>query len=153
MLAEQKKLATEKYFLEFNLVQENERIKSLQRTAKEDVANFAPPILENKKSPFTTPKKNKSRPYGDGFNDDDIQMTSPPKLVLRPKAATPKAGEKRKRKPVEGRPVQPLLLSQSVKENQPGDSEQIPSEEPPVAAEKPRNENSEKFKACHINFQ
>lgn len=152
VLAEQKKLATEKEFLEFNLVEGNERIKSLQRTAKEGGGNFAPPTLENKKSPLTTPKKNKSRPYGDGFNDDEIQMISPPKLVLRPKAATPKAGEKRKRKPVEGRPVQPLLLSQGVEENQPGDSDQIPGKEPPAAAEKPRNEDNERFEACHIKL-
>ena len=100
VLAEQKKIETEKDFLEFNLAQGNERIKSLQRNVKERGGNLASATSENKQSPFSTPKKNRIRPYGDGFNNDEIQMISPPKLPLRPKAATPKAGEKRKRKPV-----------------------------------------------------
>ncbi len=148
VLAEQKKIATEKDFLEFNLAQGNERIKSLQRAVKD---SGAPQTLDNKESPFTTPKKNKSRPYGDGFNDDEIQMISPPKLALRPKATTPKAGEKRKRKAVEGRPVQPLLLSQGQKKDPQDDPDPVPSKAPPATVDKPRVEDNERFKACNFS--
>lgn len=150
VLAEQKKTETEKGFLEFNLVQGNERIQSLQRNAKEGAGKFASATSENKENPFSTPKKNKIRPYGDGFDDDEIQMISPPKLVLRPKADTPKAGEKRKRKAVEVRPVQPLLLTPGKKENQPGDSDLTPNKDRQVAANKTLNEDHERFKACRF---
>jgi hypothetical protein len=149
VLTEQKKIATEKDFLQFNLVQENERIKSLQRAVKEG-GNGPPWGPENRESLYSTPKKNKTLPYGDGFNDDEIQMISPPKLVLRPKAATPKAGEKRKRKVVESRPVQPLLLSQAKKENPPDDPDPILSKDPPAAVEQPRKDENERFKVCHF---
>lgn len=152
VLAEQKKIETEKDFLEFNLVQGNERIKTLQRTVKEGGGNFASTTFENRRSPFSTPKKNRVRPYGDGFNDDEIQMVSPPKLALRPKATTPKAGEKRKRKAVEARPVQPLVLSPGKKEYEPGDSDLTPSKDRPAAADEGLNEDHARFKACHFPF-
>ena len=146
VLAEQKKIETEKDFLEFNLVQENERIKSLQRTVKEGGGNFASATSEHKQSPFSTPKKNKVRAYGDGFNDDEIQMISPPKLALRPKAATPKAGEKRKRKAVEVRPVQPLLLSPGKNEKDP-----TPRKNRSAAVDELLNEDQARFKAGHFD--
>ena len=146
VLAEQKKVETEKGFLEFNLVQEKERIKGLQKAAKTGGGKLSPSTLEHKQSPFTTPKKNRNLPYGDGFNDDEIQMLSPPKLALRPKAATPKAGEKRKRKAIEGRSVQPLVLSPGQKEDQEGDRHPVPSKDLPVAADKPYVVDNERFK-------
>lgn len=153
VLAEQKKVETEKEFLEFNLVQGNERIKSLQKTAKETGGNSGTSRLEHKESPFTTPKKNRTRPYGDGFNDDEIPMVSPPKLALRPKAVTPKAGEKRKRKAIEGRPAQPLLLSPDRRTNQDSDISLIPSKDSPTGADKRYIPDNERFKArgiaCH----
>lgn len=151
MLAKQKEIATEKDFLQFNLLQENERIKSLQRAAKEG-GRGPSRVPENRESLSTTSKKNKALPYGDGFNDDEIQMVSPPKLVLRPKATTPKAGEKRKRKALESKPVQPLPLSQAKKENQQDDPDPIPNEDPPEAVEIPRNDDKERFKACSFTF-
>lgn len=152
VLAEQKKIETEKVFLEFNLAQGNERIKSLQRSAKEGGRNTTSATLENKQSPFSTPKKNRIRPYGDGFDDDEIQMISSPKLPLRPKLPTPKAGEKRKRKAVEVRPVQPLLLSPSKKENEPSDDDSNPSKDRPAAADEAPNEDHARFKACHFPY-
>lgn len=150
VLAEQKKIETEKDFLEFNLAQGNERIKSLQRSVKDGGGNIASATFENKQSPFSTPKKNRIRPYGDGFNDDEIQMISPPKLPLRPKATTPKAGEKRKRKAVEVRPIQPLLLSPSTKDTEPGDSELAPTKDRPAVADEAPNEDHARFKASHF---
>lgn len=150
VLAEQKKIETEKDFLEFNLAQGNERIKSLQRNVKEKGGNLGSATVENKQSPFSTPKKNRVRPYGDGFNDDEIQMISPPKLPLRPKAITPKAGEKRKRKAVEGRPVQPLLLSPSKIETEPSDSDLNPGKDCSAATEEAPIEDHTRFQACHF---
>lgn len=151
VLAEQKKIETEKDFLEFNLVQGNERIKSLQRSIKEGGGNIASATLENKPGPFSTPKKNKTRPYGDGFNDDEMQMISPPKLALRPKATTPKAGEKRKRKAVEVRPVQPLLLSPGKQEDESGVSDLSPRKAGQAAADEALHEDHARFKACHFS--
>lgn len=148
VVAEQKKIETEKDFLEFNLVQGNERIKSLQKNVKEGGGSFASATFENKQSPFSTPKKNRIRPYGDGFDDDEIQMISPPKLPLRPKVTTPKAGEKRKRKAVEVRPVQPLLLSPSKTETEPIDSDLNSSKDRPAAADEALNEDRASFKVC-----
>ncbi len=61
----------------------------------------------------TTPKKNRSLDHGDGFEDDELQLTSPSKLPYRSKTGTPKAGNKRKRKPVPASPIKPLQLSQA----------------------------------------
>ena len=109
--AEQQKIGIEKQFLENDLNQGNEQIKNLQRVVK-DGAGKAFSRSEEGGNQVTTPKKNKSLPYGDGFNDDEIQMMSPSKLSVRPKALTPKAAGKRKRKVEESSPAKPLPLGQ-----------------------------------------
>lgn len=95
------KIRIEKSFLEFD-----------QKVTKK-VGHVGPLNDSEKESPFTTPKKNKAFPYRDGFNDDEIQTVSPTKLTIRSKPGTPKIGAKRKRKPAEGSPAQPLPLSQA----------------------------------------
>ncbi|CAL8575862.1 hypothetical protein XPA_001762 [Xanthoria parietina] len=114
-LAEKQKVTTEKGFLQNDLTEGNAQIRSLQRavlgkanttkaTAGKDSAKVARP---------TTPKKNRSLDHGDGFEDDELQLTSPSKLPYRSKTGTPKAGNKRKRKPVPASPIKPLQLSQA----------------------------------------
>ncbi|KAL8782948.1 MAG: hypothetical protein Q9213_005004 [Squamulea squamosa] len=114
-LAEKQKITTEKGFLQNDLAEGNEQIRNLQRAVRarastlkaasdKDSGNLGLP---------STPKKNKSLNHGDGFEDDEIQFTSPSKLPLRSKTSTPKAGNKRKRKPVAASPIKPLELSQA----------------------------------------
>ncbi|MCJ1466481.1 hypothetical protein MMC07_005100 [Pseudocyphellaria aurata] len=110
--AEQQKIAIEKQFLENDLDQGNKQIKSLQRVVKDGVGKTSLSRSEEGKNQVTTPKKNKSLPYGDGFDDDEIQTISPSKLSVRPKVLTPKAAGKRKRKVEENSPVKPLPLGQ-----------------------------------------
>lgn len=119
--AEQQKIAIEKQFLENDLNQGNEQIKNLQRVVKDGVAKTSFSRSEEAKNQATTPKKNKSLPYGDGFNDDEIQIGSPSKLSVRPKALTPKAAGKRKRKIEENSPTKPLPLGQPENIDPPAD--------------------------------
>lgn len=110
--AERQQIETQKKFLENELAQETEQMKSLQRAAKAGGSKVAIPDVSAKP---LTPKKSKA-PYGDGFDDDEIQAASPPKLALRLKPATPRAGAKRKR-PTEGSPSKPLQLGQPRKDS------------------------------------
>lgn len=115
--AELQKVTTDKAFVENDLAREAEQRKGLQKNAKA-VAKKAP----GKENVIATPKKKKDSALGDGFNDDEVQVQSPPKLALRSKPATPKAGAKRKRKPTENSPLKPLHLSQTKR-----DTEGVPS--------------------------
>lgn len=107
--AELQKVTTDKAFVENDLAREAEQRKGLQKASRAAAKNKA----GGKENAVTTPKKNKDLPFGDGFNEDEIQAPSPSKLVLRSKPATPRAGAKRKRKPTENSPVKPLQLSQT----------------------------------------
>ena len=95
--AEKHTLATEKSFLEFDLAQQ----KTLRTAARKP------------ESPLTTPSKNRTIAFADGFEDNEISVTSPSKLTFRTKVVTPKAGAKRKRKAIDASPAKPLELSQS----------------------------------------
>ena len=108
--AEQKKIATEKGFLEFDLAEGTKKIKQLEIATKQGQKISRSKNDDGDK--HTTPKKNKSLPYGDGFDDEEMQLVSPSKLSFRSKPVTPKAGTKRKRKAVDSSPVKPLPLSQ-----------------------------------------
>lgn len=110
--AERQQIETQKRFLENELARETEQTKTLQRAGKPGGGKAA--LLEAAAKNLT-PKKGKAF-YGDGFDSDDIQVASPPKLALRSKPATPRAGSKRKRN-TEGSPSKPLQLSQKGKGN------------------------------------
>ena len=105
---ELQKLATDKAFVDNDIAREAEQRKGASKAQKAAAKSKA----SGKENTATTPKKNKDLPYGDGFNEDEIQAPSPSKLVLRSKPVTPKAGAKRKRRPMENSPVKPLPLSQ-----------------------------------------
>lgn len=107
--AELQKVTTDKAFVENDLAREAEQRKGLQKASRAAAKTKA----GGKENAVTTPKKNKDLPFGDGFDEDEIQAPSPSKLVLRSKTATPKAGAKRKRKPTENSPVKPLQLIQT----------------------------------------
>ncbi|KAL8712002.1 MAG: hypothetical protein Q9220_003698 [cf. Caloplaca sp. 1 TL-2023] len=108
-LSEKQKIVTEKGFLQSDIAESNQQIRNLQRAVKasksvlgkEDGRTAAP----------TTPKKNKGIGHGDGFEDDEIHITSPSKLPYRSRNGTPKAGTKRKRKPLDASPVKLPQLS------------------------------------------
>ena len=110
--AERQQIETQKRFLENELAHETERIKSLQRAIKSGGGKTA--LMEVTAKPLT-PKKSIAL-FGDGFDDDEIQIASPSKLPVRSKPASPRAGSKRKR-PIEGSPSKPLQLSQKGKED------------------------------------
>lgn len=81
--------ATERDFVKQDLA-ESERVRRLNRTTE-------------RKDLTTTPKKKKTLPHRDGFDDDEIEIISPSKLSpskFRSRNATPSKG-KRKRKSVE----------------------------------------------------
>lgn len=104
--AELQKIATEKDFLENDLAQGTKQIRNLQKAIKKGER------VTGKENQPTTPKKSKSLPLRDGFDDDEVLPMSPSKLALRSKGGTPKAGVKRKRKAPEDSPVKPLELAQ-----------------------------------------
>jgi len=109
---DREKVETNNRFLEHDLAQEAAKSR---KTVKESTNNK--PKLQSRPVSVTTPKKSRTLPFRDGFDDDDIIMVSPPKAQDKTKAATPKAGSKRKRpnaEQLEQSPVRPLQLSQSI---------------------------------------
>lgn len=112
--AELQKIATEKDFLENDLAEGTKQIRNLQKAIKKGEDKGSEVTARGKENQPVTPKKNKAVAYADGFDDEEIQPTSPSRLVIRSKAHTPKAGAKRKRKPTEVSPVKPLELAQPI---------------------------------------
>lgn len=144
--AEQEKIAVEKSFLENDLNQGTEKLKNLQRVVKDGSGMTAISKPEDRRTQLTTPKKNRSLPFGDGFNDDEIQLTSPSKLSIRPKVSTPKAAGKRKRKPEENSPLNPLPLNPPKQHDQLDDAiQQVGIEHSARIPRKP-GQDSQNFK-------
>ena len=102
------KLLTEKKYLQHDLLEESERVKQVQRTARVSVAGNAP----SSKGVVTTPKHSRTLPFRDGFDDDEIMVVSPSKTPGKSRPGTPKPGAKRKRKLAEESPSQPLQMIQ-----------------------------------------
>ncbi|KAL8940635.1 MAG: hypothetical protein Q9216_002714 [Gyalolechia sp. 2 TL-2023] len=115
VLAEKQKIETEKGFLQNDIAEGNQQIKSLQRAVKAKDGTAKNVVHEDSRKivPPTTPRKNNNAGFGDGFDSHEIQPVSPSRLPYRSKTSTPKAGSKRKRKPVKASPVKPLQLSQA----------------------------------------
>lgn len=110
-LAEKQKIVTEKGFLQNDIAEGNQQIKDLQRAVKAKQAASRAARVENAEETAlpTTPTKNKNVKHADGFNSDEIR----PPMPYRSKNNTPRAGSKRKRKPVKASPVKPLQFSQA----------------------------------------
>lgn len=144
--AEQQKVAIEKQFLENDLNQGNEQIKNLQRLAKDAVGKTSFSRSEEGKNQATTPRKNTSRPYGDGFNNDEIQTVSPSKLTTRRDALTPKAAGKRKRKTEENSPAKPLPLSEPEQFDRSADPDQDLKIDTSSILKKTSSQNNDNFK-------
>ena len=149
--AEQKKIATEKGFLEFNLAEGTEKIRNLQKVVKQ-VRKVSISKKNDRESPLTTPKKSRDLQYGDGFDDDEMQIVSPPKLAIRSKPVTPKAGVKRKRKAADSSPAKTLPLSQP-KDDQHNEAIPKPSKDPVDAIADTANQESERFRVCISHLQ
>lgn len=114
-LAEKQKIAMEKGFLQNDIAEGNQQIKSLRRAVKAKDGAAKNVVTEDPRRtvPPTTPKKHKNAGLGDGFDYHEIHPGSPSRLPYRSKVSTPKAGSKRKRKPAGASPVKPLQLSQA----------------------------------------
>ena len=152
---ELQKLNTDKAFAENDLAREAEQRRGALKP-KETRKSKA----SNREDTVTTPKKKKDIAYGDGFNKDEIQGPSPPKLALRSKPVTPKAGAKRKRKPTENSPMKPLQLSQINKlhdrvqpEEQPNDQSfgetiQVQEDKAPTSYLRHQNLQDERLEVC-----
>ncbi|KAL8937750.1 MAG: hypothetical protein Q9211_003523 [Gyalolechia sp. 1 TL-2023] len=114
-LAEKQKIATEKGFLQNDIAEGNLQIKNLQRAVKAKDGEAKNVVYGDSRRtvPPTTPKKDRSAGLRDGFDNHEIQPISPSRLPYRSKTSTPKAGSKRKRKPLGASPVKPLPLSQA----------------------------------------
>jgi hypothetical protein len=91
----QQQAATEREFLRQDLSEEAERVRRLKaREAAEKKDNAG----------LVTPRKKKSLPHRDGFDDDEIQIISPSKLSpskFPKKPGTPTRAAKRKRKAID----------------------------------------------------
>ena len=144
--AEQQKVEIEKQFLENDLNQGNEQIKTLQRVVKDGVGKTSFSRSEEGRNQATTPKKNKSLPYGDGFNNDEIQIVSPSKLPARQNALTPKAAGKRKRKTEENSPAKPLPLVEPEQFNRSAGSVQDLNIDTSSIIKKTSSQNNDNFK-------
>lgn len=98
---DRERIATEKNFLVQELREETHRVKEMQKAKK---------AQENQ--PPVTPKKNKSLPLRDGFDNDE--MVSPTKSVgKRSKRAATAGPTKRKRRAIEDSPVHQTALQLS----------------------------------------
>lgn len=95
MKKEREKVHTDNRFLEHSLAEEA-RAKTLQKSTTSRSAGGPRAGLETA-SPLTTPRKNKTMLFRDGFDDEEVFFQSPTKVKDRSKPATPKAGTKRKR--------------------------------------------------------
>jgi hypothetical protein len=100
--SENQKVITDNRFLEHDLALEAGKAKQLQRSLKTG-------SVHGRASPASTPKKNRTLPFRDGFDDDDITMLSPSKAKSKPSTPT-KGGTKRKRLANEQSPIQPPQL-------------------------------------------
>lgn len=126
-LAEKQKIVTEKGFLQNDIAEGNQQIKHLQRAVKAKQSASEAISVQNaeENAQPTTPTKNKGVKHGDGFNHDEIQ----PQMPYRSKNNTPRAGSKRKRKPIKASPVKPLQLSQANAIPEPVDVTNFTAEE------------------------
>ncbi|KAL9103754.1 MAG: hypothetical protein Q9163_001213 [Psora crenata] len=105
--AELQKVATEKDFLEIDLVEGTKELKNLQKAIRRsDEPSEA--AAGGKENAAVTPRRRKAG-LGDGFDNDGSQPLSPSKLVLRGKSGTSKPSSKRKRKANEDSPVHQAL--------------------------------------------
>lgn len=102
----EKNAATELEFVRRDLFEEAEKNRSLKKAQGRERGAIGETV--------TTPKKNKSIPYRDGFDDDEVQIISPSKFNPRKSnPSTPtKTGTKRKRKGQDS-PVVVLEVEQS----------------------------------------
>lgn len=101
---EAEKLRTRNMFLSNDFEEVMRKNKALERS---DVVDNDTGRGNGQASPMTTPKKKRPLPHRDGFDDNEIVMTSP---KFKSKVVTP--SKKRKRQPL-GSPLGPLPLSQS----------------------------------------
>lgn len=135
--AEMHNVTTENLFLKQDLNEEVRKVKS--KPTAEEVGQRGSSKPAANPSLVTTPKKHKPLPFRDGFDDDEVMVTSPTRVAQKAKKSTPKAANKRKRTIADNSPEKPLQLSQSrgpnAPENQP--------EEPP--AESVENDTLQKL--------
>jgi hypothetical protein len=101
---ENRRIISEKQFIERELEEEEGKTKALQRSLKEKEKG------QPANAQAITPKKAKVRPLGDGFDDDEITAISPMKSGRASRNGTPTAGGKRKRKVDNASPMAPLVL-------------------------------------------
>ena len=148
--AEREKLLTEKKYLQHDLIEESERARQLQRLAKNSTGGNTTSTKGVSKHIITTPKKNIALPLRDGFDDDEIMVFSPSKTPSRSKAATPKAGEKRKRKVADASPAQSLQFSQPRDGSSPNVPPQIKSKEETANVARSAKQKDHRFQVCTV---
>ena len=156
---DREKVETSNRFLEHDLAQEAERARNARRTLKDRHGNVTQ--ARPQQSPVTTPKKTRSLPFRDGFNDDEVVIISPSKSKDKSKPSTPKAGAKRKRGSALRSPNKPLSFSENDKvfdENDVGMAPLDVSDEVLAASDpiqKPSQsdfKNEEKFEVSYYAF-
>ncbi|KAF2732212.1 hypothetical protein EJ04DRAFT_514063 [Polyplosphaeria fusca] len=108
MRREREQAQTNSLFLEHEAAREADRARQIKRNARPGITSRAKPPG----SPAGTPRRQKSLPMRDGFDDDDMVMASPTKNRDRAKASTPKQPGKRKREAMHQSPIPALQLSE-----------------------------------------
>ena len=112
---EKERVATENRFLKRDLTEEGEKVKNLRRSIKDvDTLPGKAALARGdvNASPLTTPRKGKGLPYRDGFDDEEVLASPTRPASGKFRRGTPKAGAKRKRRPMDDSPGQALQLSQ-----------------------------------------
>ncbi|EEQ32543.1 hypothetical protein McanMca71_004094 [Microsporum canis] len=105
-LMESKRLVAENGFLKHDLQEEAYRASKLQHNFRSKPKDDKPP---------TTPRKSKSLPLRDGFDDDELMVSPTKSAGRRSKRGTPVTSNKRKRVVVDDSPIPIALeLSQSL---------------------------------------
>ena len=145
--AEIQKINTEKAFLVNDLAEGAKQLRQVQKTIKQRADKSSESKRLANGDLLATPKKSKSMPYGDGFDDDEVQILSPSKLALRGKVGTPKAGVKRKRKATEVSPIQPqpLELAEPVRNDFPEEFMQVEPLSKPITSKQNQRSSDSKF--------
>ena len=137
---------TNNLFLEHDLAREAEKAKQIKKSLKDGAGSKSRPPQG---SPAVTPKKHRSLPFRDGFDDDDIIMVSPSKARDKPKISTPKLGAKRKRQAIDQSPLQPLQLSESRERTKQQDLVEAPDLDIDLALLTKLGKEDERFEVSH----
>ena len=148
------KVETTNLFLQHELNQEAQKFKQAKKLSRESF--HSPRKDTGQDSPAVTPRKVRSVPFGDGFDNGEEMIISPSKSKGKSKLSTPKHGGKRKRNVAEASPAQALPLQEPTAGAATPTNADTGREEPDIAVAASFRTDDEKFqvrqKGCGISL-